>query len=176
MKNTFGHILQMHTFGESHGLAMGVVIDGMPAGVPFIGNILIRDLERRRPGRWSVNDVGISMRQEPDSPEILSGIFQGYTLGTPIAVIVRNQDQQSFDYHNLSKRMGHADEVWKIKFGHIDPRGGGRSSGRETVSRVIAGSFAKMLLKHMQLNIQIYAYSSQIGPFYLSPEEVRSVE
>jgi chorismate synthase len=172
MKNSFGHLFQIHTFGESHGVALGVVIDGMPAGIPFKGDVLVHDLMRRRPGQWDINaNFGTSLRQEPDSPELLSGIYQGVTLGTPIAVIVRNQDQKSEDYHNMPPRQGHADKVWQQKFGHVDPRGGGRSSGRETLSRVIAGSFAKMFVNHIFENIKVTGYSSQIGPFTLSETE-----
>ncbi|MCX7675732.1 MAG: chorismate synthase, partial [Bdellovibrionaceae bacterium] len=151
MKNSWGNVLLMHTFGESHGPALGCVIDGMPAGVIYRGDILLQDLARRRPGVWAnaVTSTGVSLRQEADIPEILSGIYAGQTLGTPIAVIVRNQDARSQDYQNLPPRPGHADEAWQKKFGHVDPRGGGRSSGRETLSRVIGGAFAKMLLSQV---------------------------
>jgi len=172
MKNSFGQLFKVHTFGESHGVALGAVIDGMPAGVTFRGDILVHDLMRRRPGQWDINaNIGTSSRQEPDTPELLSGVYQGVTLGTPIAVIVRNHDQNSIEYQNLAPRQGHADEVWKQKFGHADPRGGGRSSGRETVSRVIAGSFAKMLVNSISPDTKITGFSSQLGPFVLSEEE-----
>lgn len=166
----------MHTFGESHGPALGCVLDGMPAGVVYRGDILMQDLTRRRPGVWSntPNSLGVSGRQEADTPEILSGIYAGQTLGTPIAVIIRNQDARSQDYQNLPPRPGHADEVWKKKFGHVDSRGGGRSSGRETVSRVIGGAFAKMLLSQVLPDLKVYAYLCQIGQLVL-PTEARSL-
>ena len=173
MKNSWGNVLLMHTFGESHGPALGCVIDGMPAGVIYRGDILLRDLARRRPGIWSEGSLkeGVSKRQEPDIPEVLSGIYAGLTLGTPIALVVRNQDARAQDYQQLLPRPGHADEVWQKKFGHVDPRGGGRSSGRETVSRVIGGAFAKMLLSQVLPELKVYAYLCQIGTFELPQEE-----
>jgi chorismate synthase len=173
MKNSWGNVLLMHTFGESHGPALGCVIDGMPAGVIYRGDILLQDLARRRPGVWAnaVTSTGVSLRQEADIPEILSGIYAGQTLGTPIAVIVRNQDARSQDYQNLPPRPGHADEAWQKKFGHVDPRGGGRSSGRETLSRVIGGAFAKMLLSQVLPDLKVYAYLCQIGEVMLPAEE-----
>jgi chorismate synthase len=175
MKNTFGSLFQLHTFGESHGLALGAFIDGMPSGIAFRGDILVQDLQRRRPGFWGLTtNTGTSPRQEPDVPELLSGVYQGLTLGTPIVVIVRNQDQRSHDYDNLTPRRGHGDGVWKAKFDHWDPRGGGRSSGRETLSRVIGGSFAKMLLQQMQPSLSVKAYASELGPYKLTADEVTS--
>ncbi len=172
MKNTFGQLLQIHTFGESHGPALGVVIDGMPAGVPFRGDILITDLARRRPGQWGqTTNTATSLRQEPDQPEILSGIYHGLTLGTPIAVIVRNTDARSEDYENLPLRQGHADDLWLQKFGHADLRGGGRASGRETLSRVIAGSFAKMLLSQKAPQMMIKAFAAKVHTYELTAEE-----
>jgi chorismate synthase len=175
MKNTIGNLFQVHTFGESHGVALGAVIDGMPSGVPFRGDVLIQDLMRRRPGKWDIQaSLGTSSRQEPDTPELLSGVFEGLTLGTPIAVIIRNQNQRSEDYSNLPNRKGHADEAWRLKFGHVDPRGGGRSSGRETVSRVIGGAFAKMLISELYPALRVTGYASQIGPFHLDKIERQS--
>lgn len=172
MKNSFGHLIRMHTFGESHGPAMGVVLDGLPAGIPYNHEMLLADLARRRPGHWSsISAVTSTKRKEEDYPEILSGIYENKTLGTPICIIIRNQDAKSQDYHNLSPRVGHADQAWINKFNHTDPRGGGRSSGRETVSRVIAGSFAKMLLTSIYPNLKITAFTSQIGPFQLTRDE-----
>lgn len=167
--NQFGSRFSITTFGESHGAALGVVIDGCPAGVKFEKEILTADLEKRRPGPWSLNRV-VSGRKESDTPEILSGIFEDRTLGTPIAVIVRNEDARSEDYQEIKNtpRTGHADDVWKNKFGHSDHRGGGRSSGRETLSRVIAGSIAKMLIKNISPSCEIIAYASRIGPIVLS--------
>jgi|SRR6185312_5062660 len=167
--NTFGHLFQIHSFGESHGTALGVVIDGCPAGVNFDIELLKKDLERRRPGHQATT----SQRKEADEPEILSGIFEGKTLGTPIAITVRNQDQRSQDYASVARnpRAGHADDVWREKFGHSDPRGGGRSSGRETVARVMGGAVAKMLLKQLAPQVEILGWSSQIGPFEISKNE-----
>ncbi|MCS6837275.1 MAG: chorismate synthase [Bdellovibrionaceae bacterium] len=172
MKNTFGKLFQCHTFGESHGPALGVVVDGMPAGVEFDQELLLRDLMRRRPGRWgNVTSEGVSARQEEDLPEVLSGVYQNKTLGTPIAIIVRNHDARSTDYAHLVDRQGHADRVWRLKYQHVDPRGGGRSSGRETIGRVIGGSLAKMLLRHLLPDLRIVGYLSQIGPLSLSNDE-----
>lgn len=161
--NTFGTLFSITSFGESHGVALGAVIDGCPAGVQWNEDILLRELERRRPGNASVT----SSRNESDKPEILSGVFEGKTLGTPIAVIVRNSDARSKDYEKiaLAPRAGHADDVWKMKFGHSDPRGGGRSSGRETVARVIGGAVARMFLHDSAPAFSIRGFASQIGPF-----------
>lgn len=166
--NTFGRLFQIHSFGESHGTALGVVIDGCPAGVQFDLELLKFDLERRRPGHQS----GVSQRKEADQPEILSGVFEGKTLGTPIAILVRNQDQRSDDYKDIAKapRAGHADDVWKEKFGHSDHRGGGRSSGRETVARVMGGAVAKMFLKQAAPGLEIISWASKIGPIELTRE------
>lgn len=167
--NTFGHLFQIHSFGESHGTALGVVIDGCPAGVSFDLELLKKDLARRRPGYQTT----VSQRKETDEPEVLSGVFEGKTLGTPIAIVVRNQDQRSQDYAGVAAnpRAGHADDVWKEKFGHSDHRGGGRSSGRETVARVMGGAVAKMLLKQLAPQVEILGWSSQIGPFEISADE-----
>lgn len=165
----FGSRFQIHTFGESHGPALGVVIDGCPAGLEFDMEFLRAELQRRRPG----SEKGTSTRQEMDEPEILSGIFEGKTLGTPIAITVKNSDARSKDYDEIKKapRAGHADDVWKDKFGHSDHRGGGRSSGRETVSRVMAGAVAKMLLKKLYPDLLLRGFATQIGPEKLSFEE-----
>jgi len=176
MKNTFGQLFQIHTFGESHGVALGAVIDGMPSGVTFRGDTLIKDLQRRRPGAWSIkSSLGTSSRREPDSPELLSGIYQGLTLGTPIAVIVRNRNQKSSDYVDIPNRKGHADEVWRNKFEQVDHRGGGRASGRETLSRVIGGSFAKMLVNSIFPNLKVTGFASQVGPFRLTDFDMSHV-
>lgn len=149
--NTFGKIYSFTTFGESHGEALGVVIDGMPANVDVDLDLLYSDLNRRRPGQSSLS----TQRKEGDKPEILSGVFENKTTGTPIAVIVKNTDQRSKDYSNVahSFRPGHADFTYSEKYGIRDYRGGGRSSGRETIARVIAGSFAKMALKHFSISV-----------------------
>lgn len=168
----FGSRFVITSFGESHGTALGVVIDGCPAGVRFDTEILKKELERRRPGHHGSGQI-VSGRQETDIPEVLSGVFEGKTLGTPIAIIVRNQDARSQDYKEIknSPRAGHADDMWKNKFGHSDHRGGGRSSGRETVSRVMAGAVAQMLLKETSPKTRVMGYASQIGPFSLTPDE-----
>lgn len=149
--NTFGKIFSFTTFGESHGEALGVIVDGMPSMVDVDMDLLTRDLNRRRPGQSSFS----TQRNEGDKPEILSGVFEGKTTGTPIAIIVRNTDQRSRDYSNVAHtfRPGHADYTFSEKYGIRDYRGGGRSSGRETIARVIAGAFAKMALKHYGISI-----------------------
>lgn len=161
--NRFGTIFQWTTFGESHGLAMGVVIDGCPAGIPFDEELLLTELNRRKPGSNSL----VSDRNETDRPEILSGIFENKTLGTPIAVVVRNQDQRSKDYESIKNnpRIGHADDMWKEKFGHSDYRGGGRASARETVNWVIAGSFAQMFCKTQAPETKVKTELLQVGPW-----------
>lgn len=171
--NTFGQILKVTTFGESHGAAYGLIMDGCPAGVEVNLDLLKANLKRRRPGQSSITTT----RQESDEPEILSGIYQNKTLGTPICIVVRNQDQKSSDYDVVlaQPRIGHADDTWKLKFGHSDHRGGGRSSGRETLCRVIAGSFAQMLCQKIEPKIQVKSYSSQIGEFVLAHEESQDI-
>lgn len=168
--NRFGHFFSMTTFGESHGPGLGVVIDGCPAGVKWNENLLLQSLERRRPGQSKI----VSGRQEADRPEILSGVFEGQTLGTPIAMWVRNGDAKSEDYKDIANnpRRGHADDVWRAKFGHVDPRGGGRSSGRETVSRVMAGAVAQMLVQQLKPELRVIGFASQIGELELSNDEV----
>lgn len=162
--NSFGNILSCTTFGESHGPAMGVVINGFPAGVEIDQKLLKDFLARRKPGtsKW------VSARAEADEPQILSGVFEGKSLGTPIAVIVPNLDARSQDYIKIPPRAGHADDVWREKFGHSDPRGGGRSSGRETLCRVIAGAFACMLVRALSPSTKILAWSEKIGEFELN--------
>lgn len=164
--NTFGHIFKVHSFGESHGIALGAVIDGCPAGLKFDFDFLKAELARRKPG-----SALTSARQESDLPEVLSGVYEGKTLGTPIAILVRNQDARPQDYKDLKPRTGHADDVWKEKFGHQDPRGGGRSSGRETLVRVIGGAVAKMLLKELSPETSIRGFVSKIGPYAISEQE-----
>ena len=170
--NQFGSRFVVTSFGESHGVALGVVIDGCPAGVTFSQALLEKEMIRRRPGHHGSNQV-VSGRNEADMPEVLSGIFDGKTLGTPIAMIVRNQDARSQDYAIIQNapRGGHADDMWKNKFGHSDHRGGGRSSGRETVARVMAGSVARMMMAEVSAPTKVIGYASQIGPFQLTQEE-----
>lgn len=142
--NTFGRNFRVTTFGESHGKALGAVIDGCPPGIPLDETDIQALLDRRRPGRSPLS----SPRQEDDRVEILSGVFEGKTTGTPIAMIVRNQDTRSGDYEDLREvfRPGHADFTYQEKYGIRDHRGGGRSSGRETIGRVVAGALAMKLL------------------------------
>ncbi len=160
--NQFGKFFSITTFGESHGEALGVVIDGMPAGALVDIEQLKKELKRRAPGQHAVH----TNRKEDDLPEILSGVFEGKTLGTPITVIVRNTNQKSADYDKLKNeyRPGHADQTTMDKFGIRDHRGGGRASGRETVSRVIAGYFAKLIIP----KISFYGYISQVAHLKLA--------
>lgn len=161
--NTFGTYFRIITFGESHGSAMGVVIEGCPAGVFFSWDLIQKKMDQRRPGRFP----WMSDRKEPDIPELLSGVFEGRSLGTPLTLLVRNENFKSEDY-NLIKdkaRPGHADDVWKTKFGHVDYRGGGRASGRETTGRVLGGAVAQMFLKELYSQLNITSVPIQIGPF-----------
>lgn len=160
MGNSFGTLFRVTTFGESHGVALGCVIDGCPSKIPLSEEEIQRELDRRKPGQSAVTTA----RREGDKVKILSGIFQGKTLGTPIAMIVENSDSRSSDYEALKKvfRPGHADFTWEMKYGFRDYRGGGRSSGRETVSRVMAGAVAKKILSLQ--GITLFAFARQIGP------------
>ena len=171
--NLFGELFRIVSFGESHGHSMGVVIEGCPAGVDFDEQLLIDELSRRRPGQSST----VSGRQESDKPEVLSGVFEGKTLGTPIAIIVKNKDARSEDYDKIKSqpRTGHADDTWKLKFGHVDHRGGGRSSGRETISRVMAGSVAQMFLKTELPDLDLSVFATQVGPFELSDAQLQAL-
>lgn len=171
--NQFGSRFVMTSFGESHGAALGVLIDGCPAEVSFDEDLLKKELERRRPGQHAKATQIVSGRMETDAVEILSGLFEGKTLGTPIAMLVRNQDARSQDYAQIqtAPRAGHADDMWKNKFGHSDHRGGGRSSGRETVSRVMAGAVAQMMLRHVSAPTKVIGYATQIGPYELTQDE-----
>lgn len=157
--NTFGKILTLTTFGESHGPAMGGVLDGMPAGVPIDVDELQRFVDRRRTGQTT----GSSTRDEHDRVEVLSGVYEGKTLGTPIGFVVRNVDACSRDYDEISRcyRPNHADFTWEMKYGFRDPRGGGRASARETVARVVAGGIVMQALA--QLGITIIARLAQVG-------------
>lgn len=160
--NSFGQMFKITTFGESHGEALGVVIDGMPAGLLVNLDDLKKELKRRAPGQHAVH----TSRKEDDLPEILSGVFEGKTLGTPITVIVRNTNQKSADYDSLKDnyRPGHADKTTMMKFGFRDHRGGGRSSGRETLARVIGGYFAGLVIPQ----VSFFAYIEEVGQFKLS--------
>ena len=157
--NTFGEIFRLTTFGESHGPAIGGVIDGMPAGIGIDLDFVQRELDRRRPGQSALT----TPRKESDRVEILSGLFEGKTTGTPIGFIIRNENQHSADYDNLRDafRPSHADYTYYNKYGIRDHRGGGRASARETAARCVAGAFAKIAL-HTQ-GISVKAYTSQVG-------------
>lgn len=161
--NTFGNIFTLTTFGESHGEAIGGVVDGMPAGIAIDVDFIQSELNRRRPGQSSIT----TSRQEGDVVELLSGVFEGRSTGCPIGFIVRNTNQHSQDYENMRQlyRPSHADYTYATKYGNRDHRGGGRSSARITISRVVAGALAKLALK--QLNISVQAYTSQVGNIQL---------
>lgn len=157
--STWGNILRMTTWGESHGKGVGVVIDGCPAGLPLCEADIQKYLDRRKPGQSKFT----TQRQEGDAAEILSGVFEGRTTGTPVSIMVRNQDQRSHDYSEIMDiyRPGHADYTFDEKYGFRDYRGGGRSSGRETIARVAAGAIAARFLD--SLGIQVTAYTKSIG-------------
>ena len=157
MNNSFGNIFRLTTFGESHGKAIGGIIDGCPAGYKIDLELISNEMQRRKPGQSKI----VTQRKEEDSVEFLSGIFKGVTTGTPIGFIIKNNDQKSKDYDHLkdSYRPSHADFVYEKKYGIRDYRGGGRSSARETACRVVAGAIAKQILK----NIGIQAFTTSIG-------------
>lgn len=160
--NSFGQILKITTFGESHGPAIGVVIDGVPPNILLNESDIQFELDRRRPGQSKLT----TQRKESDTCEILSGVFEGKTTGTALAILIRNEDQRSKDYDNIKNvfRPGHADFTFFKKYGIRDYRGGGRSSGRETACRVAAGAVAKKILD--QYNIKIIAYTLAVGDIY----------
>ena len=164
MKNSFGNIFRLTSFGESHGAAIGGVIDGMPAGIAIDLDAVQRELDRRRPGQSAI----VTARNEKDRVRILSGIFDGVTTATSIGFIIENENQHSADYGNIKDafRPSHADYTYTSKYGLRDYRGGGRSSARETAARVVAGAFARQALA--QLGIDLYAYTSQVGEIALS--------
>ena len=157
--NSFGTLFRVTTFGESHGPAIGCIVDGCPAGLDFDLEFIQRDLDRRRPGQSAI----VTQRKESDTVQVLSGVFEGKTTGTPIAFLIPNEDQRSRDYDHLATafRPSHADYTWQAKFGHRDFRGGGRSSARETAARVAAGALAKLFLRTQGIEIQ--SYVSQVG-------------
>ncbi len=170
--NTFGKIFKITTWGESHGEAIGVVIDGVPSGIEITEEYINNELARRRPGLSEFS----SPRKEPDKAKILSGVFEGKTLGTPISIIIYNKDIKSFHYNDLEGkfRPGHADFTYFKKFGFIDWRGGGRASARETVARVAAGAIAKKILE--KYSIKIFAYTIQIGNIRATNVNLNSFE
>ncbi|XSG83885.1 MAG: chorismate synthase [Methylohalobius sp. ZOD2] len=162
--NTFGKLFTLTTFGESHGPALGAVVDGCPPGLPLCEADLQRDLDRRRPGK----SRHTTQRREPDQVNILSGVFEGKTTGTPIGLAIENVDQRSKDYSEIATRFrpGHADYVYVQKYGLRDYRGGGRSSARETAMRVAAGAIAKKYLRE-RLGVEVRGYLSRLGPIEL---------
>ena len=168
MCNTFGHIFKLTTFGESHGVGIGGVVDGMPAGIDIDLDFIQQELSRRRPGQSALTTA----RQEADEVELLSGVFEGKSTGTPIGFLVRNTNQHSDDYDNLCEvfRPSHADFTYQQKYGLRDHRGGGRASARETIARVVSGALAKLALK--QLGISITAYTQQVGHICLEKSYV----
>lgn len=166
MGNTFGRIFRLTTFGESHGVAIGGVIDGMPAGLKIDLDAVQAELDRRRPGQSAI----VTARSEGDRVRILSGLLDGVTTGTPIGFVIENENQHSADYGNIRDtfRPSHADYTYTAKYGIRDYRGGGRSSARETAARVVGGAFAKQALAKQ--GIDVYAYTSQVGDIALDSD------
>ncbi len=166
MFNSFGNIFRLTSFGESHGKGIGGVIDGYPSGIDIDIDFIQTELNRRRPGQSKIT----TNRKEADKVEFLSGVFEGKSTGTPIGFIVWNENERSGDYDNMKDvfRPSHADYTYHTKYGIRDHRGGGRSSARETIARVVAGALAKLALK--QLNISITAYTSEVGDIKLEKE------
>ncbi len=167
--NSFGKLFSITSFGESHGPAMGVIIDGVPSNLSFNFEDLQKELSRRAPG----NTKGTTTRKEKDIPEVLSGIYDGKTLGTPICVVIKNTNQKSTDYDSLKNefRPGHADKTTQLKYGIRDHRGGGRASGRETVARVIGGYFASLILTDLEINSVV----TKLGPFNYNEKKFNSI-
>ena len=163
MDNTYGQAFKITTFGESHGRALGVTIDGCPAGIELDMAFIQAELTRRKPGQSKI----VTQRKEADEFEILSGIFEGKTTGTPLNIVIWNEDQRSHDYSHIAEkfRPSHADYTYEAKYGIRDYRGGGRSSARETAARVAAGAVAKIILK--KLGVEVFAYVSQVGTLKL---------
>ncbi|MBR1912375.1 MAG: chorismate synthase [Treponema sp.] len=172
--NTFGEAFKVTTFGESHGEGLGCIIDGCPAGIAFDKDFLQLQMDRRKPG--AKNNASVTARQESDRAEVLSGIFEGKTTGTPIAILIRNTNQHSGDYSNIMNtfRPGHADFTYFEKYGIRDYRGGGRSSGRETCARVAAGAVASILLHHY--GIFITAYTLAAAGIYCESISIDEIE
>ncbi len=171
--NTFGLIFTVTTFGESHGRALGCIVDGCPPGMELSEADIQVDLDRRRPGR----NRHTTQRNEPDQVQILSGVFEGKTTGTPIGLLVENKDQRSKDYGDIKDkfRPGHADYTYQQKYGIRDYRGGGRSSARETTMRVAAGAIAKKYLKE-RLGVEVRGYLSQLGPIELGATDFSTID
>lgn len=166
MSSTYGKLFKIATFGESHGAAIGVVVEGCPAGVPFDLAFIQQELDRRKPGQSRIT----TQRREADTVQVLSGVFEDKTTGTPIAMMIWNEDQRSKDYSHIAQqfRPSHADFTYQTKYGVRDYRGGGRSSARETAARVAAGALAKLVLKDLGVDVQ--AYVSQVGKLKLDKE------
>lgn len=171
--NSFGRSFVVSTFGESHGLALGCIVDGCPPGIPLSEADIQIDLDRRRPGQ----SRHTTQRKEPDQVQILSGVFEGITTGTPIGLLIENKDQRSRDYGDIKDkfRPGHADYTYQQKYGIRDYRGGGRSSARETTMRVAAGAIARKFLKQ-RLGVEIRGYLSQLGPIELDAVDLSFVD
>jgi chorismate synthase len=171
--NSFGRNFVVTTFGESHGRALGCIVDGCPPGMPLTEADIQLDLDRRRPGR----SRHTTQRDEPDQVQILSGVFEGVTTGTPIGLLIENKDQRSKDYGDIKDkfRPGHADYTYQQKYGIRDYRGGGRSSARETTMRVAAGAIARKYLND-RLGIEIHGYLAQLGPIELDMVDLGAVD
>ena len=171
--NTFGTLFTVTSFGESHGPAIGCVVDGCPPGLEITAEDIQAELDRRKPG----TSRHVTQRREPDSVEILSGVFEGRTTGTPIALLIRNEDQRSKDYGNIAEtfRPGHADYTYTQKYGFRDYRGGGRSSARETAVRVAAGAIARKWLR-VRFGIEIRGWMSQLGPLVIPFEDEQEID
>lgn len=169
--NTFGTLLRVTTWGESHGIAIGGIIDGCPAGISLTEADIQIDLDRRRPGQSAIT----TSRMEPDAVQILSGVFEGKTTGTPISLIIYNQDQRSKDYEKIKDtyRKGHADETYDMKYGFRDYRGGGRSSARETAMRVAAAAIAKKILP---TDVKVIGYTKQIHDVVVTEPKFDEIE
>ena len=167
--NSFGTLFRVTTFGESHGPAIGLILDGCPAGLAFDHDFIQSELDRRRPGQSSI----VTQRKESDTVQILSGVFEGRTTGTPIGMLIPNADQRSKDYSHIQDkfRPSHADFTYENKYGNRDYRGGGRSSARETACRVAAGAVAKLLLRRM--GVEVRAYVSQVGDLALKKDHTQ---
>ena len=166
MRNTYGNIFTLTSFGESHGEAVGGVVDGMPAGIDIDLDFIQSELDRRRPGQSAIT----TSRKEADKVELFSGVFEGKSTGCPIGFVVRNTNQHSQDYENLRNvfRPSHADYTYTTKYGERDHRGGGRSSARITISRCVAGALAKLALR--QIGVSVTAYTSQVGDISIDPD------
>jgi len=171
--DTFGKAFTVTTFGESHGPALGCIVDGCPPGLPLTEEDIQKDLDRRRPGQSRF----VTQRREPDRVRILSGVFEGRTTGTAIGLLIENEDQRSRDYEKIKDRYrpGHADYTYDKKYGFRDYRGGGRASARETAMRVAAGAIARKFLKE-RVGIRIRGYLAQLGPIELEPVDLDAVD